>query len=97
MKMPHTRATTLGCITVAAASLLTSCRSAPPPVAPTPTVPVATVGPATLENDLVLTAEFRPYQEVDVMAKIAGYVRSIGMDIGDHVSQNAVLATLEGP
>jgi RND family efflux transporter MFP subunit len=58
---------------------------------------VATAGPATLENDLVLTAEFRPYQEVDVMAKIAGYVKSINVDIGDHVRQNAVLATLDVP
>ncbi|NUQ29996.1 MAG: efflux RND transporter periplasmic adaptor subunit [Acidobacteriaceae bacterium] len=61
------------------------------------TVPVATAVPATLANDLTLSAEFRPYQEVDVMAKIAGYVRSIGVDIGDHVRQNAVLATLEVP
>lgn len=61
------------------------------------TVPVATAEPATLANDLTLSAEFRPYQEVDVMAKIAGYVKSIGVDIGDHVRQNAVLATLEVP
>ena len=79
------------------AGLLTSCKSAAPPVAALPIVPVATAGPATLENDLTLTAEFRPYQDVDVMAKVAGYVRSINVDIGDHVRQNAVLATLEAP
>lgn len=81
----------------AATGFLTSCRSSAPAAAPVPTVPVAMAGSATLENDLVLTAEFRPYQEVDVMAKIAGYVKSIGVDIGDHVQQNATLAILEVP
>lgn len=97
-KMANLRkATVLGLLTASGAGLLTACKSSAPPVTPVPTVPVAVVGPATLENDLVLTAEFRPYQEVDVMAKVAGYVRSIGVDIGDHVPQNAVLATLEVP
>jgi RND family efflux transporter MFP subunit len=89
--------TLLLCAAIVSAGLLTSCKSAPPVVAPSPTVPVATAAPATLENDLTLTAEFRPYQEVDVMAKVAGYVKSIGVDIGDHVRQNQVLATLEVP
>lgn len=66
-------------------------------VAPVLTVPVAIAEPATLQNNLVLSAEFRPFQEVDVMAKIAGYVRTINVDIGSHVSQGAVLATLEVP
>jgi RND family efflux transporter MFP subunit len=91
------QAAVLGLVTVAGAGLLTSCRSSAAAVAPLPTVPVAIVGPASLENDLVLTAEFRPYQEVDVMAKVAGYVKSISVDIGDHVRQNSVLATLEVP
>jgi RND family efflux transporter MFP subunit len=91
------RVTILGLLTAAGAGLLTSCKSSAPPAAPAPTVPVAIAGPATLENDIVLTAEFRPYQQVDVMAKVAGYVKSIGVDIGDHVRQNAVLATLEVP
>jgi RND family efflux transporter MFP subunit len=91
------QAAILGLVTVTGAGLLTSCRSSAAAAAPVPTVPVATAGPASLENDLVLTAEFRPYQEVDVMAKVAGYVKSIGVDIGDHVRQNSVLATLEVP
>ncbi len=96
--MKHlTQTVLLGAVTVSAAGLLTSCKSSVPPPAPPPTVPVVTAAPATLENDLTLTAEFRPYQEVDVMAKVAGYVKSIGVDIGDHVRQDAVLATLEVP
>jgi RND family efflux transporter MFP subunit len=89
------RMTMLGLI--AGAGLLSACRSSAPPATPVPTVPVATVGLASLENDLTLTAEFRPYQEVDVMAKVAGYVKAINVDIGDHVRQNAILATLEVP
>lgn len=84
-------------VAAAVTSLLTACRSNTEQVVPIPTVPVATAGPASLQNDLVLTAEFRPYQEVDVMAKVAGYVREIGVDIGDHVRRDAVLATLEVP
>jgi RND family efflux transporter MFP subunit len=91
------QATMLGLLTAMGAGLLTSCRSSAPPPASVPTVPVAVAGPATLANDIVLTAEFRPYQEVDVMAKVAGYVKSIGVDIGDHVRENAVLATLDVP
>ena len=33
----------------------------------------------------MLTAEFKPYQEVDVMAKVAGYIKEINVDIGDRV------------
>ena len=84
-------------LTVAVTSLLTSCRANTQQAGPVLTVPVATAGLASLENDLVLTAEFRPYQEVDVMAKIAGYVKEIGVDIGDHVRRGAILATLEVP
>jgi RND family efflux transporter MFP subunit len=79
------------------AGSISGCRQAPPPSAPVPVVPVATAGPATLSDDLVVTAEFEPYQLVDVMAKVAGYVRTINVDIGDHVRQGQVLATLEVP
>lgn len=83
----------------AAATLVAvqGCKSAPPAAAPIMTVPVATAEAASLENNLVLSAEFRPFQEVDVMAKVAGYVKAINVDIGSHVRQNAVLATLEVP
>jgi len=88
---------TISWASLGGAALLTACRSSPPPVAAIPTVPVATVGKATLANDLTLTAEFLPYQDVDVMAKVAGYVKSISVDIGDHVQQGQVLAVLEAP
>jgi RND family efflux transporter MFP subunit len=60
-------------------------------------VPTAKVARMDLVNDLVLTAEFEPFQEVDLMAKVSGYVRSISVDIGDRVRTGQVLATLEIP
>ncbi len=82
---------------LALAASISGCRRAPPAVSPVPIVPIATAGPATLSDDLVVTAEFEPFQMVDVMAKVAGYVRSINVDIGDHVRQGQVLATLDVP
>src|ERR1700726_816077 len=62
-----------------------------------PTVPVVTVTRNDLSTDLNLTGEFEPYQEVDVMSKVAGYLKSIRVDIGDRVHEGQVLATLEIP
>jgi RND family efflux transporter MFP subunit len=91
------RALAIGLMTASCASILTSCKSSAPPAAEIPTVPVAVVGPATLQNNVVLSAEFEPFQDVDVMAKVAGYVRNIQVDIGSHVKTGDVLAVLEVP
>ncbi|HUS05169.1 MAG TPA: efflux RND transporter periplasmic adaptor subunit [Bryobacteraceae bacterium] len=50
-----------------------------------------------LTRDLTLTAEFKPFQEVEVMAKVAGYVKKIYVDAGDRVQQGQLLASLEIP
>jgi RND family efflux transporter MFP subunit len=58
------------------------------------------VAKATVEEmsrQLVLTAEFKPFQEVDLMAKVAGYVKNINVDVGDRVQQGQLLAVLEIP
>jgi len=85
-------------VTVAAASCASiGCRKTTVVAAEAPTVPTALVRPANLSNQIVLTAEFTPYQEVDVMAKVAGYVKNIRVDIGDHVREGDLLATLDVP
>src|SRR6266446_1630021 len=61
------------------------------------TVPVVKAARADLSTDLTLTAEFEPFQEVDVMAKVSGYIKSIKVDIGDRVREGQLLATLEIP
>jgi RND family efflux transporter MFP subunit len=55
----------------------------------------ATRGP--LENVISLTGEFRPFQQVDVHAKVAGYIRKIFVDVGDKVRAGQELAVLEVP
>jgi RND family efflux transporter MFP subunit len=61
------------------------------------TVAVAKASTGNLAHHLVLTAEFTPFQEIDVMAKVSGYVKQINVDIGDRVSQGQLLAVLELP
>jgi RND family efflux transporter MFP subunit len=50
-----------------------------------------------LARHIELAAEFRPYREVDIHAKVAGYLKSINVDVGDHVKQGQVIAALEVP
>ncbi|HUJ41674.1 MAG TPA: efflux RND transporter periplasmic adaptor subunit [Candidatus Acidoferrales bacterium] len=62
-----------------------------------PTVAVAAVTRGSLVKSLDLPAEFRPYQEIDLHAKVAGYVKKINVDVGDHVRTGQLLAVLEIP
>ncbi len=62
-----------------------------------PVVAVAKAERRDLARELTLTGELTPYQEVEVMAKVAGYVQRIYVDVGDFVSQGQVLAVLEVP
>ena len=48
-------------------------------------------------SSLTLSGAFRPYQQVDVHAKVAGFIRKIYVDVGDHVKAGQVLAILEVP
>src|SRR5262249_59863074 len=50
-----------------------------------------------MENDITLAGNFKAFQEVDVHAKVAGYIRKIYVDVGDHVKEGQVLAVLEVP
>lgn len=61
------------------------------------TVPVERVGRHDLTRELDVAAEFRPFQEVEVHAKVAGYLKSIAVDVGDHVVAGQVVAVLEVP
>lgn len=63
----------------------------------TPVVPASHAFRTDLKNDVTLTAELEPYYEVDVMAKEAGYIRHMLVDIGDHVKQGQLLCVLEIP
>ena len=58
---------------------------------------VAKAARADLSQALTLEAEFRPFQEIDVHAKVAGYLKKIYVDVGDRVKAGQVLAVLEIP
>ena len=50
-----------------------------------------------LASSLTVAGQFQPYQQVDLHAKVSGYIRWIKVDIGDRVHQGEVLAALEVP
>jgi RND family efflux transporter MFP subunit len=58
---------------------------------------VARVERRTIANTLTISGEFKPFQDVDVHAKVAGYIRVINVDVGDHVKYGQTLAVLEVP
>ncbi len=62
-----------------------------------PIAPVATVSRAPLTNTLNVAGEFLPFQQVELHARVAGYIRHISVDIGDRVKTGQVLATLDIP
>lgn len=62
-----------------------------------PIVAAAKVHRSDLTRALEVTAEFRPYQEIDVHAKVAGYVKRIYVDVGDRVKDGQLIAVLEIP
>lgn len=62
-----------------------------------PNAAVALARKTPLRSTLTLSGEFRPFQEVDLHAKVAGYIRNISVDVGDHVHTGQVLAVLEIP
>src|SRR5271154_7111239 len=62
-----------------------------------PAVAVAPAITMDLERKETLAAEFRPFQIIDVHAKVAGYLKTIYVDVGDRVKDGQVLAVLEIP
>lgn len=62
-----------------------------------PVVAAAQAADRDLTNDVTLTAELEPYYEVDVMAKEAGYIHHMLVDIGDHVKVGQLLCVLDIP
>jgi RND family efflux transporter MFP subunit len=88
-------------LTMVAALILVAARrpSSAPVDPPGVEVSVAVVAATRhdLEQGLVVNGDFRPYQEVDLSAQVAGFVATMLVDIGDHVYQGQVLAELEIP
>jgi RND family efflux transporter MFP subunit len=63
----------------------------------TPPAAVARVERHNIGSTLAIAGEFKPFQDVDVHAKVAGYIRQIYVDVGDHVKGSQTIAVLEVP
>jgi len=46
---------------------------------------------------LTLAGAFKPFQDVDIHAKVAGYIKAIYVDVGSHVKEGQTMAVLEVP
>jgi len=64
---------------------------------PAPIVAVETVDRRDLWIEDTIPAEFRPYVEAELNAKVSGYVDKMNVDFGDKVKAGQLLATLEVP
>ena len=91
-------------IAVAGGLLWTTChthaenaQTSPAVDAATPTVAVEKVTREDLSRDVTIPAEFRPYVEVELHAKVSGYVDKMNVDFGDKVKAGQLLATIEVP
>lgn len=62
-----------------------------------PTVGIVRVTRKNLSSELQIAAEFQPFQEVDVYAKVSGYIHKLYVDWGSHVRSGDLLAVLEIP
>jgi RND family efflux transporter MFP subunit len=62
-----------------------------------PTVAVSKVTRQDIFKQVTIPAEFRPYEEAMLNAKVSGYVSKMNVDFGDTVKAGQLMATLEVP
>jgi len=98
-KTSRRRFVTIAIVVIAAIFLIHHAvnKSAAETVPILPIVASATVTREDLFTELTIQAEFRPYQEVELHAKVAGYLQKINVDFGDQVKAGQLIATLEVP
>jgi RND family efflux transporter MFP subunit len=62
-----------------------------------PHVAVLKVARHNLSDTLEIASEFEPFQEINVYAKVSGYIQKLNVDWGSHVKEGDLLAVLEIP
>jgi RND family efflux transporter MFP subunit len=77
--------------------LFTGCGSGDKAADNAPTAAVVQVRRQNLASELSIASEFQPYQEVNVYAKVSGYIQKLYVNWGTHVAQGQILAVLEIP
>jgi RND family efflux transporter MFP subunit len=85
------------CLLLAALFLMVRNHHDKAPAEPPRAAAVVVVTRGNLASSLTVAGQFQPYQQVDLHAKVSGYIRWIKVDIGDRVRQGEVLALLEVP
>ncbi len=84
-----------------AAVLVGGCGSAgkanPDEAANAPHAAVVRVVRKDLSSNLQIASELLPFQEVNVYAKVSGYIQKLYVDWGTHVRKGQLLAVLEIP
>jgi RND family efflux transporter MFP subunit len=72
-------------------------KSAAANAANAPIVPVVEVARKDISSALSIASEFQPFQEINVYAKVSGYVQKLYVDWGTHVKNGQLMAVLEIP
>src|SRR5215469_1103213 len=83
------------CWNLASCSQKTAASQSPDPSARI--VGVTKVVRQSLSQSLTIAAEFQPYQEINVYAKVSGYIKRLYVDWGTRVKTGQLLAVLEIP
>ena len=98
--MRHTKGRNL-LLFIAFPGLVSGCGGTPKATADdaanAPAAAVVKVDRENIADNLEIDSEFQPFQEVDIYAKVSGYIRNLNVDVGAHVRQGQVLAVLEIP
>lgn len=97
----HAAIVLLGCVLLFFVGLLSGCgattKATSDDSANAPHVAVVKIKRRNLTNFLQIAAEFQPFQEINIYAKVSGYIQKLYVDWGTHVSQGQLLAVLEIP
>ena len=62
-----------------------------------PVAAVVRVERRDLGTPLTLAGAFKPFQDVDLHAKVAGFIKAIYVDVGSRVKEGQTIAVLEVP
>src|ERR1700691_1305867 len=88
------------CVVSLAAACIAGCgstKATSDDAANIPRVATVKVERRNISDTLEIASEFQPFQEIDVYAKVSGYIQKLNVDWGTHVSEGQLLAVLEIP
>ncbi len=91
------RLVALSAVLLGALVLAGSGRAAEAGTDSTPIVPVVEVVRGNLSREISFDAELNPYQEVELRAKVTGYLENMKADVGDAFKEGQVIANLDVP